>query len=77
MFAMMPPVGKSGPFNIFSIDFNVMPGFFTNSITKSHISDKLCDGELVAIPTAIPSEPFKRKFGKRHGSIVGSFNFSS
>ncbi len=31
----------------------------------------------MAIPTAIPEDPFTRRFGKRQGSTSGSFNDSS
>ena len=41
------------------------------------ISVKLCGGIFVAIPTAIPSEPFIRRVGTVVGSTVGSFNVSS
>ena len=35
-------------------------------------SVRLCGGILVAIPTAIPFEPFTRRFGNLDGSTVGS-----
>ena len=41
------------------------------------ISDKLCGGILVAIPTAIPSEPFTSSVGIAVGSTDGSFRVSS
>ena len=40
-------------------------------------SPKLCGGILVAIPTAIPVEPFTSKFGNLAGKTEGSFNLSS
>ena len=36
-----------------------------------------CGGMFVAIPTAIPAEPFTSRFGKRDGSTVGSRRDSS
>jgi hypothetical protein len=35
-------------------------------------SPKLCGGILVAIPTAIPEEPFTNNAGTRAGKTVGS-----
>ncbi len=32
---------------------------------------------MVAIPTAIPEDPFTRRFGKRQGITLGSFSDSS
>ena len=39
----------------------------------SQTSLRLCGGILVAIPTAIPSDPLTRRFGNFDGSTVGSF----
>ena len=38
----------------------------------SQTSLRLWGGILVAIPTAIPSDPFTRRFGNLDGSTVGS-----
>jgi hypothetical protein len=35
-------------------------------------SQRLCGGMLVAIPTAMPMEPFARTFGQRDGRLAGS-----
>ena len=40
-------------------------------------SIKLWGGIDVAIPTAIPEEPFTSKFGNLLGSTLGSFSVSS
>ncbi len=75
---MLPAVGKSGPFmnsnnsstvtslvtvkgSRFTLVLSIMK--FTASIT----SPRLCGGILVAIPTAIPSLPIKRRFGSFAG----------
>ena len=43
------------------------------AIDASTSSRKLCGGMLVAIPTAMPDDPFMSKLGIRPGSTVGSF----
>ena len=40
-------------------------------------SFKLCGGMLVAIPTAIPADPFINKFGSLVGKTAGSCSDSS
>ena len=40
-------------------------------------SDKLCGGIFVAIPTAIPIEPFTSIFGNLDGNTFGSFLVTS
>ena len=51
---------------------SVASGFCRYQMTASATSRRLCGGMLVAIPTAIPAEPFTRRFGKRAGRTVGS-----
>ena len=41
-------------------------------ITAFKISFKLCGGMFVAIPTAIPDEPFTKSAGNFAGNTVGS-----
>jgi len=41
------------------------------------ISRRLCGGMLVAMPTAMPSEPLQIRFGNREGSTVGCVRVSS
>ena len=43
----------------------------------STTSDRLCGGMLVAMPTAMPEEPFSSRFGTRDGSTVGSRSLPS
>ena len=47
--------------------------FFTKAIKPSTISPKLCGGMFVAIPTAIPEDPFNNKNGSWAGRTSGSF----
>ena len=72
-----PAVGKSGPL-MCSISSNVV--MFLSSISATSpliISLMLCGGILVAIPTAIPSDPLINRVGTAAGSTVGSFSVSS
>ena len=39
--------------------------------TASITSPRLCGGMFVAIPTAMPLEPFTSRFGNRLGSTAG------
>ncbi len=72
-----PAVGKSGPFMCFIKSFVSHSGFSIISIKPLITSERLCGGIFVAIPTAIPSEPFTRRFGKTAGRTAGSFSVSS
>ena len=74
---IIPPVGKSGPFINSIISSEVALGCFIRWLIASTTSPKLCGGILVAIPTAIPSEPFTRRFGSLAGRTEGSFFLSS
>ena len=67
-----PPVGKSGPFTIEHSSSMVISLLSTRATSASMISVKLCGGMLVAIPTAIPVEPFISKFGIFEGKRTGS-----
>ena len=51
----------------------VASGLSMVNTMASHTSPRLWGGILVAIPTAIPSEPFTRRLGNFEGSTVGSF----
>jgi hypothetical protein len=46
-------------------------------MTASIVSLRLCGGMFVAMPTAIPAEPFTSRFGKRAGRTLGSSRLSS
>ncbi len=47
-------------------------GFSMIASAASITSRRLWGGILVAMPTAIPDEPFTSRLGKRAGSTVGS-----
>ena len=72
-----PDVGKSGPFMYSISSLTVISLLSIKEIRPSTISVKLCGGILVAIPTAIPSDPFTSKFGTTAGSTDGSLRVSS
>ena len=74
---IIAPVGKSGPFIVFINSSIVISGLSIICNTPSITSVKLCGGIFVAIPTAIPEEPFTKRFGILDGNTVGSFNDSS
>ena len=57
----VPPVGKSGPFRCFIRPLTSICGSSMYATTASIASRRLCGGMLVAIPTAIPDEPFTRR----------------
>ena len=67
-----PPVGKSGPGKTFMISANEVSGLSINRLRASEISERLCGAILVAIPTAIPEEPFTKSPGKSPGRTEGS-----
>ena len=74
---IIPSVGKSGPF---ITDIKSSSETLSSSIIfiiPSINSDKLCGGIFVAIPTAIPEEPFASNAGILAGNTVGSCNLSS
>ena len=66
-------VGKSGPCTNFRSSASCALGLFTSVIVASTISVRLCGGILVAMPTAIPSDPLIKRFGTRAGRTSGSF----
>ena len=74
---MIPAVGKSGPCTNFRISGSAALGLFTSVMVASMISVRLCGGIFVAMPTAIPSEPFTSRFGMRVGRTSGSISLSS
>ena len=78
---MNPPVGKSGP-----LMRARRPRRFSSSLLSrcsmvhtmpSMTSRRLWGGMLVAMPTAMPAEPFTRRFGYGVGRTVGSSVVSS
>ena len=83
---ILAPVGKSGPFTCCmysSIEIDGMPSDPSSRIrstwrlTAPATSVRLCGGMRVAIPTAIPSLPLSKRFGRREGRTVGSCSESS
>ncbi len=56
---------------------SVRSGFSMSAMHAEMISPRLCGGMLVAMPTAMPEEPFTRRFGTRAGSTAGSLSDSS
>ncbi len=74
---MKPPVGKSGPGISSTSSSKVSCGLSITATMPSITSERLCGGMLVAMPTAMPAEPFTRRFGNLDGSTSGSFKESS
>ena len=70
---MVAPVGKSGPLMYCISSSVVIFGFSICAITPSTISDILCGGMFVAMPTAMPDVPLTRRFGTFEGKTIGSF----
>ena len=73
----MPPVGKSGPLTTSHSSAIVVCGWSSTMRNAAQISRRLCGGNEVAIPTAMPSEPLHNKFGKRLGNTTGCMRVSS
>ena len=74
---MIPLVGKSGPLTCLARPSTSVAGSSIMATTASIVSARLCGGMFVAIPTAIPDEPFTSRFGKRDGRTDGSLRDSS
>ena len=74
---MSAPVGKSGPGMKRMSSSTVDSGLSMKWQVASTASPRLCGGMFVAMPTAMPFEPFTRRFGKRAGSTWGSASDSS
>ena len=74
---IIAPVGKSGPLIVCINSSTVISGLSIICKTPSITSFKLCGGILVAIPTAIPEEPFTKRFGILDGNTDGSCRDSS
>jgi len=74
---IVAPVGKSGPFIICIRSSSVTLSSSIIFIIPSITSFKLCGGIFVAIPTAIPDDPFTNNSGILAGNTVGSCNLSS
>ena len=74
---IVAPVGKSGPFITDIKSSSVTSSSSIIFIIPFITSVKLCGGIFVAIPTAIPDEPFTSSAGIFAGKTVGSCNLSS
>ena len=74
---MVPPVGKSGPGTCSISPARSISGSSIIATRASQTSPRLCGGMLVAMPTAIPPEPFTSRFGNFDGRTRGSLYFSS
>ena len=74
---MIPPVGKSGPLTMLRSSSTSQSGWSMTWWIASTISRRLWGGTFVAMPTAIPAEPFTRRFGTAAGSTTGSSRDSS
>ena len=72
-----PSVGKSGPLITLIRSSSVTSSSSIILIIPSITSFKLCGGIFVAIPTAIPDEPFIKSVGILVGNTVGSCSLSS
>ena len=72
-----PAVGKSGPFTTFIKSEIAAFGLSKSIMRPSIISERLCGGMFVAMPTAIPDEPLISRFGVFDGRTRGSSVVSS
>ena len=74
---MNPAVGKSGP-GINSVSSSiVISGLSIMAMIPSMTSPRLWGGIFVAIPTAIPEDPFTSRLGIFEGRTAGSIRVSS
>ena len=71
-----PRVGKSGPLtrsiSASRSSSSVASKWSRYQATPAATSRRLCGGILVAMPTAIPSDPLTSRLGNRLGSTTGS-----
>ncbi len=72
-----PAVGKSGPLIFRISSLMVTSGSSITATTPSITSPRLWGGMFVAIPTAIPWDPFTSRLGNRAGRTVGSCSYPS
>ncbi len=70
------PVGKSGPLMrcrvASSSSSRLASGFSRCQRAAEATSRRLCGGMLVAMPTAMPTEPLTSRLGNREGRMLGS-----
>ena len=67
------PVGKSGPLTQRIRSSLVSSGLSIRATVASMTSPRLWGGILVAMPTAMPSDPLASRFGNRAGRTTGSW----
>ena len=72
-----PAVGKSGPLMWVISSLVVIASSSIMAISPPITSLRLWGGIFVAIPTAMPSDPFTKSVGIPDGKTVGSFSVSS
>ncbi len=72
-----PPVGRSGPGTCFISASRSAFGYRIRWRAAAMTSRRLCGGMFVAMPTAMPEEPFTSRFGKAAGSATGSCSWPS
>ena len=69
---IMPFVGKSGPLMYSMRSASSASGLSRMQMQASMTSRRLCGGMFVAMPTAMPDEPFSNKLGTFVGRTTGS-----
>ena len=69
---MMARVGKSGPLMCSIRSGRVASGLSSTQMAALMTSRMLWGGMLVAMPTAMPLEPFTSRLGNREGRVLGS-----
>ncbi len=74
---MIPAVGKSGAGTMAMSSSMSIAGLPRTAMQASTTSFRLCGGMFVAIPTAMPEEPFTSRFGSRAGRMRGSDSLPS
>ena len=74
---MKAPVGKSGPLISARSVAASVSGWSMSVSSADTTSRMLCGGILVAMPTAMPADPFTIRLGTPDGRTVGSSSRSS
>ncbi len=74
---MIPEVGKSGAGMSLISSSIAQLGLASRCRQASTTSPRLCGGMLVAMPTAMPEDPFTSRLGARVGSTAGSSSLPS
>ena len=77
LMKLVPAVGKSGAGTSFISSSMAQCGLCSRCRQASTTSPRLCGGTLVAMPTAMPEEPFTSRFGTLVGRTAGSRSLPS